>query len=220
MGGSSDNGAKKAAKAQQAMLHQQIAEQKAAYKDAKGLYQPYSDAGLGGLTSYLDLLGQNGNDAQAQAISGLEQTPGYQAQLESGQRAVLQNASATGGLRGGNVQQGLAEFGSGLFGNYYQNMLGQLGALQQQGMNVQTNLANARMGVAGNVGNAYSAMGDAQAQGILGGQGGGQGGGFGGMASGALSGAASGAMMGSVVPGIGTMAGAIGGGVLGALGGK
>lgn len=216
MGGNKDDSAKKAAKAQQAMLQQQIAEQRAAYGDAQGLFQPYQEAGFGGLNSYLNLLGQNGNDAQQQAISGIEQTPGYQAQLDAGQRTILQNASATGGLRGGNVQQGLAEFGSGLFGNYYQNMLGQLGALQQQGMNVQTNLANARMGVGGNVGNAYSAMGDAQAQGILGGQGGG----FGGMASGALSGAASGAMMGSVVPGIGTMAGAIGGGALGALGGK
>ena len=166
-GGGADKSAKKAMQAQMAMMEKAIAEQRAAYDEAKGLLNPYSAAGLGGLDSYLALLGQSGADAQRQAIEGLEQMPGYQAQLGAGQRAIMQNASATGGLRGGNVQQGLAEFGSGLFGQYYQNQLNQLGQLQQQGVNTNTNLANIRAGNAANISNQYNMMGQAQGQGIL-----------------------------------------------------
>jgi hypothetical protein len=61
----------------------------------------------------------------------------------------------------------LAEFGSGLFGQYYQNQLNQLGQLQTQGLNTQTSLANLRAGMAGNVANQYNMMGQAQGQGIL-----------------------------------------------------
>jgi hypothetical protein len=165
--GGADKAAKKAARAQMQMMNKAIAEQKAAYGEGVELLSPFSQAGIGGLESYLALLGQSGSDAQAQAIAGLEQMPGYQAQLGAGQNAILQNASATGGLRGGNVQQGLAEFGSGLFGQYYQNQLNQLGQLQTQGLNTQTNLANLRAGVAGNVSNQYNMMGQAQGQGIL-----------------------------------------------------
>jgi hypothetical protein len=167
MGGGADNSAKKAAKAQMAMMEKAIAEQRAAYQEGKDLLDPYSSAGLGGLASYLALLGQSGADAQQQAIAGLEQMPGYQAQLGAGQRAIMQNAAATGGLRGGNVQQGLAEFGSGLFGQYYQNQLGQLGQLQQQGLNTNTNLANLRAGQAANLANQYNMMGQAQGNSIL-----------------------------------------------------
>jgi hypothetical protein len=229
-GGGADKSAKKAMQAQMAMMEKAIADQRAAYGEAKGLLNPYSEAGLGGLNSYLALLGQSGADAQRQAIEGLEQMPGYQAQLGAGQRSIMQNASATGGLRGGNVQQGLAEFGSGLFGQYYQNQLNQLGQLQQQGANTNTNLANIRAGNAANIANQYNMMGQAQGQGILaqgaaaqknnsamigglGALGGMMGGGGGG---GALGGAASGAAAGSA---FGPWGMAIGG-TLGALQGK
>lgn len=168
MGSSSGaKAAKKAQAAQMAMMEKAIAEQRAAYSEGKQLLDPYSQAGLGGLQSYLAMLGQSGPEAQQQAISGLEQTPGYQAQLQAGQRALLQNASATGGLRGGNVQQGLAEFGSGLFGNYYNQQLDRLNQLQGQGLQTQSNLANLRVGQAANISNQLNMMGQSQGQGIL-----------------------------------------------------
>jgi hypothetical protein len=215
MGGGGDKAAKKAAGAQMAMLQKQIDEQRAAYGDAKNLLQPYQDAGLGGLQSYLALLGQSGDEAQQQAISGLEQTPGYQAQLQAGQRSLLQNASATGGLRGGNVQNSLAEFGSGLFGNYYQNMLGQLGGLQQQGMQTNTGLANLRQGNAAQIGNAYANMGQAQGQGILAAQAAKQ---QSGSNMGSLLGGVGGFLVGG--PGGAAAGSQIGGGLGGMMGGK
>lgn len=166
MGGGA-KAASKASKAQMYMMQQAIAEQRAAYDEGKKMLDPYSQAGLGGLQSYLAMLGQSGDQEQQAAISGLEQTPGYQAQLGAGQRAILQNAAATGGLRGGNVQQGLAEFGSGLFGQYYQQQLDRLGQLQNQGLQTQIGLANLRAGQAANISNQYNMMGQAQGQGIL-----------------------------------------------------
>lgn len=213
MGGSS--AADDAAEAQMFMLKQQIKEQKKAYQEAQGLYSPYQAGGNAGFQAYLDLLGISGADAQQQALGGLEQTPGYQAQLQAGQRALLQNASATGGLRGGNVQQGLAEFGSGLLGQYYQNQLAQLGALGQTGFNTATNLANIRSGNAAQIGQAYAQMGEAQANSILAGQAARQQGLSG--AGSALGGLAGLAMGGPVGAAIGS---GIGGGLGGLLGGK
>lgn len=171
MGGSSGKkAAKKAAAAQMEMMNKAIAEQRAAFSEGKQLLDPYSQAGLGGLQSYLAMLGQAGPDAQEAAIAGLEETPGYQAQLQAGQRALLQNASATGGLRGGNIQQGLAEFGSGLFGNYYNQQLDRLGQLQNQGLQVNTGLANLRAGQAANISSAFSNTGASNANSIMAGQ--------------------------------------------------
>ena len=166
-GGGGKGGGDDAADAQIAALERQIQEQRAAFNYGKNTLDPYLQAGMGGLNSYLALLGQNGGQAQQQAIQGLEQTPGYQSQLQAGQRAVLQNASATGGLRGGNVQQGLAEFGSGLFGQYYQNQLERLNQLQNQGLQTGMGLANLRAGNAAQIGNAMANIGQAQGQSIL-----------------------------------------------------
>jgi len=166
MGGGA-KAAKKAQKAQMAMMQKAIDEQRAAYGEGKQLLDPYSQAGMGGLQSYLALLGQSGDAAQQEAIYGLEQTPGYQAQLQAGQRALLQNASATGGLRGGNVQQGLAEFGSGLFGQYYQNQLNQLNQLQGQGFQANSGLANLRAGQAANISGALNNAGASNANSIM-----------------------------------------------------
>lgn len=166
MGGGS-KAAKKANKAQMYMMQQAIAEQRAAYDEGKKMLDPYSQAGLGGLQSYLAMLGQSGPEAQQAAIANLEETPGYQAQLQAGQRALLQNASATGGLRGGNVQQGLAEFGSGLFGNYYNQQLDRLGQLQNQGLQTQTGLANLRAGQAANISGFMNNAGASNANSIM-----------------------------------------------------
>jgi hypothetical protein len=47
---------------------------------------------------------------------------------------VLQNASATGGIRGGNTQGGLANFGADTLAQVIQSQLGNLGGLAQLGL--------------------------------------------------------------------------------------
>lgn len=218
MGGGGDKSAKKAAQEETKQLQMAIDEQRAAYKDAQGNLLPYTSAGTQALGAYQGLLGLGGADAQQQAISQIENMPGFQEQLRYSENALLQNASATGGLRGGNTQTALAQFRPMLLNQAIQQQLGQLGGLQQQGFNAATNLNSARAGTAGGVSNAYAQIGQSKANAELAGSG--KGGGAAGVAGGALGGAAAGAQIGSIVPGIGTAIGAGVGAIAGGLAGS
>src|SRR3982750_1551584 len=103
---------KKAGKAQIAGMEKGIGEQRANLATTQGYYQPFLSAGTTALGGYGNLLGSNGADAQQAAIDQLRASPGYQSLYRQGEEAVLQNASATGGIRGGNTQRSLADFGA------------------------------------------------------------------------------------------------------------
>lgn len=75
-------------------------------------FKPYQDLGAGAAPHLGDLVGINGNDAQASEIEALKASPLYQSLYHNGEEALLQNASATGGLRGGDTERGLADFGA------------------------------------------------------------------------------------------------------------
>lgn len=51
----------------------------------------------------------------------LQNTPGYQFQLQQGEQAITDQASAVGGVGGGNTLKALTTFGQGLAGTEYQN---------------------------------------------------------------------------------------------------
>jgi hypothetical protein len=103
----------------------------------RGLSQAQSAlrGGLGGALGFLDvgneglegqaaLAGLRGAPAQATAFQGFQESPGQQFLREQGERGVLRNASAIGGLGGGNVRRELSRFNQGLaaqdFGNQFQ----------------------------------------------------------------------------------------------------
>lgn len=95
---------------------------------------PYENAGTDALSGIRQLLGLNGNDAQGGAISGLESSPLFQSLMRNGQETLLNNASATGGLRGGNLQHGLANFSADTLAQVIQQQLSNLGGLSSQGL--------------------------------------------------------------------------------------
>ena len=103
--------------------------------------QPYGEAGAPALAQQQALLGLSGTDAQAQAIAGIESSPLYQAQVRQGENALLQNASATGGLRGGNVQAALAQFRPQMLQNQIDLQYNRLGGMTSLGSNTLSNLA-------------------------------------------------------------------------------
>jgi hypothetical protein len=210
--GGGDKAAKAAGQAQAVALDKQIAEQRAAFEFAQGAYQPYQDSGLSALQQYRTLIGLGGQDAQNQAIQGMAQSPLYQAQLQQAEGSLLQNASATGGLRTGNTQQALASLGPQMLNQQYMQQVGLMGGMQEQGANVIGNLANIRSGQAAATGQAFANQGAAMGQSILAQQAAKQQSGSG-ATSGAISGASAGFMLGGPW-------GAAAGGVLGALGGK
>jgi len=131
------------------------------YGRAEGRKAPIVQAqGGGALQAYQDLLGLGTPGAQQQAIRGIESSPEYQALLRSGEEGILQNASATGGLRGGNTQGALAQFRPQLLSSLINQRLGQLGGLTQLG---QASAA----GQASSVANLLTQQGAAQAGGAL-----------------------------------------------------
>lgn len=104
---------------------------------------PYMSAGTGALSGVQDLTGLNGAGAQQSAIAGIQGSPQYQALSQSGQDAILSNASATGGLRGGNVQAALGQFQPQLLSQLIDQQLSRLGGLTSLGANSSLNYGNA-----------------------------------------------------------------------------
>lgn len=117
-------GASAAAKAQAAAQQAAIQEQRNEFNTIQTNEQPYMAAGQQGLSGQLGLLGLSGADTQQSAIDALKASPAFTSLYGTGQDTVLQNAAATGGLRGGNTNNSLATFGSGLLNQVIQNQLG------------------------------------------------------------------------------------------------
>lgn len=107
-----------------------------------GLAQREIDIGNQGLNNQAALAGLRGNEAQGQAFQNFQQSPGQQFLVDEGERALTRNASALGGLGGGNVRRALVQFGQGNaatdFGNQFARGQQVLGS--QQGS--ASNLAN------------------------------------------------------------------------------
>jgi hypothetical protein len=207
--------AEEAAGAQREASQAAIAEQRRQQAEMERLLAPYMQAGQGALTAQQNLLGLGGPEAQQAAIAQLESSPQFQAMMQQGESAILQNASATGGLRGGNTQAALAEFRPQLLSQLIQQQMGQLGGLA--GMGAQSALGAAGygqqgtqgvMGQLGAMGQAQAGAAMAQGQGmsnLFGGVGGALGalGGLGAMGKGPFGGGGGGAAGSSYTPGMG-----------------
>jgi hypothetical protein len=95
------------------------------------------------------------------------QSPFFQSLAQQGESAILQNASATGGLRGGNVQGALAQFRPALLNQFLEQQYSRLGDLTKVGQASAAGVATGGMNAATNIGNAYTQAGQAQAGGII-----------------------------------------------------
>lgn len=166
----SGDAADKAADAQSDASEAGIAEQKRQFDKMTELLSPYVKAGTGALSGQQNILGLNGPQAQQQAISGIELSPYFQSTAKQGENAILQNASATGGLRGGNTQGALAQFRPALLNSLVQQQYQNLGGITSIGQNSAAQTGNAGMQAANSIGNLLSQQGSAQAGGIIGAQ--------------------------------------------------
>lgn len=145
-----------------------IAEQRAARLAMEKLLSPYVSAGTGALSQQQALLGLSGADAQQQAYSAIENSAGFQAQVQQGENAMLQNASATGGLRGGNIQGALAQYRPAMLTNAINQQYANLGGLTQLGQNSAAGVGSSGMTSANNVATLLAQQGAASAGGVLG----------------------------------------------------
>lgn len=159
--------ASKAAGAQSQAAQLGIDEQHRQFDALQKLMSPYVEAGTGALAGQRDLLGLNGPQAQSAAIANIQSGPQFSALNQQGQNAILQNASATGGLRGGNTQAALAQFSPQLLSQLINQQYVGLGGMATAGQNAAAGVGSAGMNAGANIGNLLGQQGAANAGGYL-----------------------------------------------------
>jgi len=140
-----------------------VEEQRRQFDKLVELMAPYVAAGEGGMAGQQALVGLKGPEAQQQAISALEQSPEFASLVQQGENALLQQASATGGLRGGNTQAALAQFRPQILSALIEQQYGRLGGLTKIGQASAAGQAAAGMETGSNVANLLQQGGAAQA---------------------------------------------------------
>lgn len=144
-----------------------IEEQRRQFDEITKLLSPYQAAGVGAIGQQQALLGIGAPGAQQQAIAALEASPQYQALMEQGENALLQRASATGGLRGGNIQAALAQFRPQLLSNLISQQYERLGGLANIGQASAARQAAFGQATGANIATLLGQQGAAQAGGAL-----------------------------------------------------
>lgn len=163
----SSKAAQQAAQTQANTATQAIAEQRAARESAQGLQKPYVDAGGEALAQQMALIGLNGTTGQQTAVSALLSSPEYTSTVRAGEEAILQNAAATGGLRGGNTQNSLARFRADLIPALINQQFNRLGGITSIGQNAAAGTGNAGLGVANSISDLLNQQGAALAGGQI-----------------------------------------------------
>lgn len=158
-----EDAANAAAGAQRDSSAASIAEQRAAREEMRKLLQPYVDAGLPALKQQQSILGLNGQAEQQKIYQQMQQSPAFNELRRQGEQSILSNASATGGLRGGNVQAALGQFSPSLLNNLIAQQYQNLSGMTTLGQNAAAGVGSAGMQTAGQIGNALQSSGAAQA---------------------------------------------------------
>jgi len=160
-------GAQQAANIQASAADRAIAEQRGARDQATALQQPYVDAGARSLAQQMSLLGLNGTAGQQESINALLASPEYTTSLQQGEEAILQNASATGGLRGGNTQNSLSRFRGDLLQQVFNSQYARLSGVTSMGQNAAAGVGNVNLSTASNIGDLLGQQGAALAGGAI-----------------------------------------------------
>lgn len=155
--------AKEASKAQQNASQQGMEEQRRQFEASQALMKPYVESGTGALSGQNDLLGLNGFDKQQSAIGSIENSPFFKSQYQQAENALLQNASATGGLRGGNFQEALADNRSNMLFQNVQGQLQNLSGVAANGQSAAAGLGGNGLQFGQNIAQGYQDIGQAQA---------------------------------------------------------
>ena len=158
-------GAEAAAGTQAAASEAAIAEQRRQFDVLTELLRPYVEAGQPALQQQQALIGLRGAPEQQAAITTLEQSPFFQSAVRQGEEALLQRASATGGLRGGNIQAALAQFRPQMLESQIAQQYERLGGLTSLGQSSAAGQAKAGMLSAGAIGDLLAQRGAALAGG-------------------------------------------------------
>lgn len=156
-------GANKAADAQVQAAQLGIDETSRQFDALQALLKPFVNAGTDAIAGYGNLLGTNGYGSQREAINVLQSSPEFRSLVAKGENAILQNASATGGLRGGNVQASLAQFRPEILSQLINQQFQRLGGIAGLGQNAAAGVGNAGMQSGAAISNLLQQQGAARA---------------------------------------------------------
>jgi hypothetical protein len=145
-----------------------IAEQRRQFDALQALLKPYTEAGVPALEAQQAFLGLRGPEAERAAIERISGGERFQELTRQGEEALLQRASATGGLRGGNVQAALAQFRPQVLNQLIEEQYGRLGGMTKLGQSSAAGVGAAGMESGTNVANLLAQQGAARAGGEIG----------------------------------------------------
>jgi hypothetical protein len=155
--------AKSAASTQAGAAQSGIEEQRRQFDAVQKLLQPYTEAGPEALKQQQAFLGLQGPEAEQAAIERIRGGETFKALSQQGEEALLQRASATGGLRGGNIQAALGQFRPQLLSSLIEQQYGRLGGMTSLGQQSAAGVGTAGLQTGVNVSNLLGQQGAAQA---------------------------------------------------------
>lgn len=155
--------AESAARAQNRAAQFSMLEQQRQFDRVQQLLNPYMQGGGQAFEQMRVLSGAMGTQAQQDAISGLAASPLFTSAAQQGELAMMQNAAATGGLRGGSLQGALAQFRPQMLNQALERQYSMLGDLSNAGIGAAGQLAGFGQNFANQMGQGYGTMGQAQA---------------------------------------------------------
>ena len=144
-----------------------IEEQRRQFDYIQNLLKPYTEAGLPALEAQQAFLGLRGPKEERAAIERIRGGERFQELIRQGEEALLQGASATGGLRGGNVQAALAQFRPQVLNQLIEEQYGRLGGMTTLGQRSAAGVGDIGMRTGENVSNLLGQEGAAIARGEI-----------------------------------------------------
>jgi len=155
--------ATEAAAWQQEYGEKALAEQRRQYDIAIERLAPFAGGGTQAFQAQGSLVGLAGPEAERAAIESVKSSPEFAELTRQGEEAILQNAAATGGLRGGNVQLALANNRQQILSQLINDRFARLGGLSGLGQASSAGQAAAGQNFAGTASNTLTSIGGAQA---------------------------------------------------------
>lgn len=135
-----------------------------AYGAAQDTMSPYTTAGAGASDLQAALSGAMGAGAQQTAMGNYQSSPYVDQARLNAERAILRNASATGGIGGGNTLDQLYQNAAGMFMQDYGNQFNRLGQVADRGYGAAQNIAGIGASLGGQGAGIRSALGQQAAQ--------------------------------------------------------
>lgn len=159
--------AESASAAQAGSAQAGIDEQRRQFDFIQNLLKPYTEAGVPALEAQQAFLGLRGPEAERAAIERISGGERFQELTRQGEEAILSRASATGGLRGGNVQAALAQFRPQVLNQLIEEQYGRLGGMTTLGQRSAAGVGDIGMRTGENVSNLFGQQGAAIARGEI-----------------------------------------------------